>query len=37
MEKAASPAEPFIEIDPELCKGCKLCIPICPKEVIAIG
>ncbi|MFH1841688.1 MAG: 4Fe-4S dicluster domain-containing protein [bacterium] len=29
--------EATIEIDPELCKGCKLCVGVCPKEVIAIS
>ncbi len=28
---------PFIEITGELCKGCKLCIDVCPKGVIAIS
>jgi 2-oxoglutarate ferredoxin oxidoreductase subunit delta len=37
MEKTVTPSEPFIEINSELCKGCKLCIPVCPKEVIAIS
>ncbi len=27
----------YIEIDGELCKGCSLCIPECPKNVIEIG
>ena len=26
-----------IEIDSELCKGCRLCIPECSKNVIEIG
>lgn len=26
----------FIEIDSELCKGCELCIPVCPKNVIEL-
>ncbi len=25
----------YIEIDPELCKGCQLCVGFCPKGVIA--
>lgn len=33
-----SPATaPYIVIDSELCKGCKLCISVCPKEVIAVS
>jgi len=24
----------YIEIDQELCKGCKICISFCPKELI---
>jgi 2-oxoglutarate ferredoxin oxidoreductase subunit delta len=27
----------FIEIDKEACKGCELCIPVCPKQVIEMG
>ncbi len=29
--------EPFLEIDPELCKGCQLCLAVCPKSVIAVS
>jgi len=29
--------EPHIVIDSELCKGCQLCIAICPKSVIGIS
>ena len=25
-----------IEIDREMCKGCELCIPVCPTKVIAL-
>ncbi len=28
---------PYLEITSELCKGCKLCIDVCPKSVIAIS
>lgn len=27
----------YIEIDKELCKGCSLCIPECPKNVIELS
>jgi 2-oxoglutarate ferredoxin oxidoreductase subunit delta len=27
----------YIEIDQELCKGCKLCIEFCPKGIIALS
>lgn len=27
----------FIEIDREACKGCQLCVPECPRNVIEIG
>jgi NAD-dependent dihydropyrimidine dehydrogenase PreA subunit len=37
MSKTTPAAEPYIEIDMELCKGCKLCISVCPKEVISIS
>ena len=26
-----------IEIDAELCKGCKLCIAVCPQKIIVVG
>ncbi len=26
-----------IEVNAELCKGCKLCIPVCPKKLIVMG
>ena len=29
--------EAYIVIDPELCKGCRLCVGVCPKEVIEIS
>ncbi len=28
---------PTMEVDDELCKGCQLCIGVCPKSVIAIS
>lgn len=28
---------PFMEVDAELCKGCQLCLDVCPKHVIAIS
>lgn len=27
----------WIEIDKDLCKGCSVCIPECPKNVIELG
>jgi NAD-dependent dihydropyrimidine dehydrogenase PreA subunit len=37
MAATTRTSEPYIEINMELCKGCKLCISVCPKEVIAIS
>ncbi len=37
MSQSTPVAAPYIEIDAELCKGCKLCLAACPKEVIAIS
>ncbi len=28
---------PYIRIDSERCKGCELCVSMCPKECIEIG
>lgn len=28
---------PAMEVNPELCKGCQLCVGVCPKSVIAIS
>lgn len=28
---------PHITIDQELCKGCKLCIEVCPKQLIYVA
>jgi 2-oxoglutarate ferredoxin oxidoreductase subunit delta len=28
---------PFVKIDPELCKGCKLCMPACIKKILEPG
>ena len=27
----------YIEINPDYCKGCKICIPECPKGLIETG
>ena len=27
----------MIHIDKELCKGCKICVKLCPKEVLALS
>jgi len=32
-----TPDKPYMEVDPELCKGCQLCIDVCPKECIEIS
>ncbi len=32
-----SPKKHRIEIKAEECKGCKRCLPVCPKNLIAIG
>ncbi len=37
MSEAVQTDAPFIEITSELCKGCKLCIDVCPKGVIDIS
>jgi NAD-dependent dihydropyrimidine dehydrogenase PreA subunit len=37
MSETLQKADPFIEINGELCKGCKLCIDVCPKSVISIS
>ncbi len=28
---------PYPEIDSDICKGCKLCVSACPKEVLVIS
>jgi len=28
---------PYMDVDFELCKGCQLCLDVCPKGVIAIS
>jgi 2-oxoglutarate ferredoxin oxidoreductase subunit delta len=30
------PAKGWIEVSDQYCKGCELCIPACPQDVIAI-
>jgi NAD-dependent dihydropyrimidine dehydrogenase PreA subunit len=37
MTDESTLTEPILTITPELCKGCQLCIAICPKHVIAIS
>ncbi len=37
MSETLQTDAPYIEIDPELCKGCKLCVGVCPKHVIDIS
>ncbi|MBD3285477.1 4Fe-4S ferredoxin [candidate division WOR-3 bacterium] len=27
----------FIHVYPELCKGCEICVMMCPKDILAIG
>ena len=35
MASEVQPTEPILEIDAELCKGCQLCLGVCPKDCIA--
>lgn len=28
---------PYLEVASELCKGCELCMGVCPKKCIAVG
>ena len=28
---------PWIEVNEDLCKGCRLCVTFCPKQVIGIA
>ena len=28
---------PFMEVNEELCKGCQLCIDVCPKSRLKLG
>ena len=37
MSNSAAVEVPFMEVNPELCKGCQLCIGVCPKSVINIS
>ena len=30
------PVSGWIEVDPMYCKGCDLCVPACPKDVLAL-
>ena len=37
MSETLQTDAPYIVIDPELCKGCKLCVGVCPQHVIDIS
>ncbi|PJA74971.1 4Fe-4S ferredoxin [bacterium CG_4_9_14_3_um_filter_65_15] len=37
MSNSAAVEAPSMEVNPELCKGCQLCVGVCPKSVIAIS
>ena len=37
MTKKSTVDAPYLEVDAELCKGCQLCVGVCPKNVIAIS
>lgn len=37
MNETLKTDAPYIEINSELCKGCKLCLAVCPKSVIDIS
>lgn len=37
MTEKSTKAEPYLEVNGELCKGCQLCLGVCPKNVIAIS
>lgn len=32
-----TPTEPKILIDEDFCKGCQLCIHVCPRQVLVMG
>jgi NAD-dependent dihydropyrimidine dehydrogenase PreA subunit len=37
MSRETTAAEPLLEINAELCKGCQLCLAVCPKSCIAVS
>jgi NAD-dependent dihydropyrimidine dehydrogenase PreA subunit len=37
MTRESTAADPFLEINSELCKGCQLCLAVCPKSCIAVS
>ncbi len=37
MTKTAAGEKPELVIDAELCKGCQMCLDVCPKSCIAIS
>jgi NAD-dependent dihydropyrimidine dehydrogenase PreA subunit len=33
----AEPAAPYVEVSPDLCKGCSLCVVFCPPKVLSLS
>ena len=33
----AEPVAPYVEVVPDLCKGCSLCVVFCPPQVLSLS